>query len=281
MRFCDKLAKQRKNSNLSQEQLADSLGVSRQAVSKWESGSSYPDMDKIIQMTKILNCTLEDLMDDGTISNTKTKEQKINFNNYLQEFLKLITKTNNMFSCMNFKEKIKCIIEMFFIVILLLCVGVITYTIISSISNGLLNILPYNINKISKEIFNEIYLIIILMLGIVIFIHLFKIRFLDYFITTEDKNVIEKTKEEPIEQKNVKRFFKDDKPKIIIRDPKHSSFSFFYLIGKIIFLFIKAFIIFFTIPVIIMFITFIFLLIISMCNITHGILFLFIMIVFL
>ena len=68
MRFCDKLAKERKNNNLSQEQLADKLGVSRQAVSKWESAASYPDMDKIIQMTKILNCTLEDLLDDGTTS---------------------------------------------------------------------------------------------------------------------------------------------------------------------------------------------------------------------
>lgn len=42
MKFCDKLAKQRKNNNLSQEQLADQLGVSRQAVSKWESGLSFP-----------------------------------------------------------------------------------------------------------------------------------------------------------------------------------------------------------------------------------------------
>ena len=47
MKFCEKLAKQRKNNNLSQEQLAEMLSVSRQAVSKWENGSSYPDMDKI------------------------------------------------------------------------------------------------------------------------------------------------------------------------------------------------------------------------------------------
>ena len=46
MKFCEKLAKQRKNNNLSQEQLAEMLSVSRQAVSKWENGSSYPDMDK-------------------------------------------------------------------------------------------------------------------------------------------------------------------------------------------------------------------------------------------
>ena len=56
MKFCDKLAKQRKNNNLSQEQLAEKLNVSRQAVSKWESGSSYPDMEKIIQICGILNC---------------------------------------------------------------------------------------------------------------------------------------------------------------------------------------------------------------------------------
>lgn len=41
MRFCDKLPKLRKENNLSQEQLADRLGVSRQAVSKWESGESH------------------------------------------------------------------------------------------------------------------------------------------------------------------------------------------------------------------------------------------------
>ena len=48
MKFCDKLQKRRKEKNMSQEQLADRCGVSRQAVSKWESGRSYPDMDKIM-----------------------------------------------------------------------------------------------------------------------------------------------------------------------------------------------------------------------------------------
>ena len=65
MKFSDKLKKLRKENNLSQERLADLLEVSRQAVSKWESGSSYPDMEKLKKMCKILNCTLEDLMDDG------------------------------------------------------------------------------------------------------------------------------------------------------------------------------------------------------------------------
>ena len=41
MKFCDKLAKQRKNNNFSQEQFADKMSVSRQAVSKWESGVAH------------------------------------------------------------------------------------------------------------------------------------------------------------------------------------------------------------------------------------------------
>ena len=76
MRFSEKLPKLRKNNNLSQEQLAEQLGVSRQAVSKWEAGNSYPDMEKMLQMCQILNCHLEDLMDDGSIGNTSIEGSK-------------------------------------------------------------------------------------------------------------------------------------------------------------------------------------------------------------
>ena len=77
MKFCDKLATLRKANNLSQEQLADKLNVSRQSVSKWESGDTYPDMSKMIQMCEILNCTLPELMDDGTFDeNYKPNKDK-------------------------------------------------------------------------------------------------------------------------------------------------------------------------------------------------------------
>ena len=48
--------------NLSQEQLAESLNVTRQSVSKWESGASYPEMDKLLALCKIFNCGLDDLV---------------------------------------------------------------------------------------------------------------------------------------------------------------------------------------------------------------------------
>ena len=98
MKFCDKLVMVRKKNNMSQEQLADRLGISRQAISKWESGVSMPDMEKIMQLCKILNCSLEELVDDGVSSGKMVNSsQKINFQTYLNELLEFITKSLNMF----------------------------------------------------------------------------------------------------------------------------------------------------------------------------------------
>lgn len=52
MKLSENLKNIRKENNLSQEQLAEKLGVSRQAVSKWESGQSYPEMDKVLLICK-------------------------------------------------------------------------------------------------------------------------------------------------------------------------------------------------------------------------------------
>ena len=75
MKFCDKLSKLRKNNNMSQEQLADKLGVSRQAVSKWESGSSLPDMAKIlehqVETRKELNEKIDKLILQNNVEHKK------------------------------------------------------------------------------------------------------------------------------------------------------------------------------------------------------------------
>ena len=50
MSMGSKLAEARRKNNLTQEQLAEQLGVSRQAVSRWESDTAYPETDKIVRM---------------------------------------------------------------------------------------------------------------------------------------------------------------------------------------------------------------------------------------
>ena len=60
--IANRLAELRKQHGLSQEELADKLGVSRQAVSKWECGESSPDTDNLIALAKIYGMSLDELL---------------------------------------------------------------------------------------------------------------------------------------------------------------------------------------------------------------------------
>lgn len=62
----DKLAKLRKDHNYTQEQLAEILDVSRQAISKWESGGAYPETDKLIKLAELYDCSVDFLLNDET-----------------------------------------------------------------------------------------------------------------------------------------------------------------------------------------------------------------------
>lgn len=64
--FSEKLYILRKKRGLSQEQLAEQLKVSRQAISKWESGLSLPESEKFIAISEYLDVTLDYLMKDET-----------------------------------------------------------------------------------------------------------------------------------------------------------------------------------------------------------------------
>ena len=59
MNIADRIQKLRKAKGISQEQLADVVGVSRQAVSKWESEQSIPDLEKVILMSNYFGVTTD------------------------------------------------------------------------------------------------------------------------------------------------------------------------------------------------------------------------------
>ena len=63
--IANKLLKLRKENGYSQEELADKLGVSRQAVSKWERAESSPDTDNLIILARLYNVSLDDLLSDN------------------------------------------------------------------------------------------------------------------------------------------------------------------------------------------------------------------------
>lgn len=59
MTLSDRLQALRKEKNLSQEQLAEKLGVSRQAISKWESSQATPDINNILKLSEIYNVSTD------------------------------------------------------------------------------------------------------------------------------------------------------------------------------------------------------------------------------
>lgn len=208
-------------------------------------------------------------MDDGAIGqNNSSESNKIDINAYMKDFLNFITKSYNMFCSMKFKEKLKCIFELALIVIFLLIASSILYNVVEYIMDG---ILPYWFWKVISKILT----IILIAISAIVFIHLFKIRYLDYFVTIEDQNATMKTIEEPIEKKEDKYYKEKAKEKIIIRDPKHSAFKFFEAIGKIIILMLKTFAILMAIPVIIAFVVIAGLTFASIYHIIYGVIFLF------
>lgn len=64
MTLGNKLSALRKENNYTQEQLAGTLGVSRQAISKWESDIAFPETDKLIRISELFHCSLDYLLKD-------------------------------------------------------------------------------------------------------------------------------------------------------------------------------------------------------------------------
>ena len=65
MTFKEKLTILRKNKGLTQDEFAKAVGVSRQAVYKWENGNSYPEVPKLLEIKALYGISLDDLFDDS------------------------------------------------------------------------------------------------------------------------------------------------------------------------------------------------------------------------
>lgn len=58
----NKLKEMRKSRNCSQKFIADKLGITQGAISQWEQGKSMPNTDKLIELAKILHCSIDELL---------------------------------------------------------------------------------------------------------------------------------------------------------------------------------------------------------------------------
>ncbi|MBO5332933.1 MAG: helix-turn-helix transcriptional regulator [Clostridia bacterium] len=81
MEFGEKLQELRKKKGLTQEELAEALYVSRTAVSKWESGRGYPNIDSLKEISKFFSVSIDELLSSEKLLSIAEKENKFNIKN--------------------------------------------------------------------------------------------------------------------------------------------------------------------------------------------------------
>ena len=84
MKFSEKLLSLRKQKGMSQEELADKLNVTRQTVSKWELDQTVPDMNKLVEISKLFEISLDELT-GGMNMNNYINEYKTEYTNEYKE----------------------------------------------------------------------------------------------------------------------------------------------------------------------------------------------------
>lgn len=233
MNFASNLQKLRKRENMSQEALAEKLDVTRQSVSKWESGATYPEMDKLISICKIFNVDMDTLVNGDVEEESKQeKDSSINTKDLLNKFNILMKKIVCLFESMSFKEIIEFLVTVF-LLILLISAGTIAKDIIENlIGTNLLYGITY-VGPTLNTIFRLIVDILYIFFSIVIFIYVLKIKYLDRIKIKEntDKEIVIKEKEKRVEEVE----------KVIIKDDNSNSLS--KTLAKIMIYIIKFFII--------------------------------------
>ena len=76
MKFSEKLKKLRKDNNMTQDELAEKIFVSRTAISKWETDMGYPSLESLRLLSKVFGTTLDELVSDEDIENRKILDEK-------------------------------------------------------------------------------------------------------------------------------------------------------------------------------------------------------------
>ena len=155
MKFGENLYNLRKKKKISQEKLAEKIGVSRQSVSKWENGTAYPEMNRIFELCKIFHCKLNDLVNDNILDfdslDKEVKMSVVKFNKEKQNKLKIVSKTISIFS--KILQVITIIISAVMIMSMLFIPSVINNT---NVDNGSIivadkNVMEFNLDQMTTN----------------------------------------------------------------------------------------------------------------------------------
>ena len=163
MKFGENLYNLRKKQKISQEKLAEKIGVSRQSVSKWENGTAYTEMNRIFELCKIFHCKLNDLVNDNILDfdslDEEVKMSVVKFNKEKQKKLKIVSKTISI--CSRILQVITIIISAVMIMSMLFIPSIINNAYVNneSIIIADKNIMEFNLDEMTTNtivnVFNE------------------------------------------------------------------------------------------------------------------------------
>ena len=235
MNFSEKLVKLRKENKMSQEDLAASLDVSRQSVSKWESGQTYPEMDKLLAICKIFNVTLDSLTNDEVdINNTENKDK-----NVIDSFFSFVKNTYNFIVNNTLLDNTKCFLVMMFTFLALLILKLPVNLLSDKVTNLITSVKYNNFTIFVSNFFEFIFDFAYVALFIIVMIYIFKIGFLDKKDLKKDNDLKLAKEDKPL---------KESKPIKEKDRNENKNYSFINLLSNILIVFVKFFIACFTFP---------------------------------
>lgn len=245
MSFHKNLEYLRKEKNISQEDLAFKLGVSRQAVSKWESGAAYPETAKMIAMCKIFDCTLDELMNEDIAELKKNAKRSYTFNDLLDEVTDILNRTFRMFDSMNRRSIFRFLFEMFLFFLFFILLLNIPLNYIFRLGDEVLINIPGDVAQLFISIWHLVTGVVYIVVAVVSFVYIYKIRFLDKF---EEVKEIDSKDGEKENESHVEQEIKDDEDRKV--EIRKYDFGIFTFLGKIALFFIKSFVLFISLPII-------------------------------
>lgn len=152
MKFGDNLKKIRIMKKLSQEDFAEKVNVSRQSVSKWETGDAYPTMNNLLELCKIFHCKINDLVNDSIIDidslGDEVKTKVVSLKKEEQHKMKVLSKIITIISKIG---RIFCYIAIPFICLILIITPYLINRVVIKDNNLTLNLLVSNINVLEKS----------------------------------------------------------------------------------------------------------------------------------
>lgn len=220
MKFSEKLQKLRKENKMSQEQLADQLEVSRQAVSKWESGQTYPEMDKLLSICKLFKCSLDDLTNDEVKEIKGNEKEKVTMSKFLDEILDTISRSASIFQKLSFAQKFKYLSGLLILVLILVLLRIpVDYIYVLGVN--IFESFHPSIGSVLCSIWNFILSISYLIFSVICFYYLYKVLFLEKW-ESEPIDHLEDKKENLNIPEVEKEKEKESKKESIISEEKES-----------------------------------------------------------